>query len=125
MIVKKESNFNVFAINYNTDDEGIVTSIDRGLFQLNNGSFPDLLEEDFYNIKINIYNGINYLKHCLDTFDSYSQAISAYNGGSKRVIANELAYEKATYDYVSDVIDYYAQLDKEFYMHYRIRVNNI
>ncbi|UKI53636.1 MAG: transglycosylase SLT domain-containing protein [Treponema sp.] len=40
-----ESHYNVNAVNKNRN-----SSIDRGLFQLNNRSFPQLKEEDFFNL---------------------------------------------------------------------------
>jgi len=115
-IAKKESNFRINAVNYNYDSDGNVKSIDRGIFQLNSLSFPGLTEEDFFNYKTNIYYGVRYLKYCIESFDSYSQAVSAYNGGHYRVENNENVFETATYNYVSDVIESYAVLDKELLM---------
>ena len=46
----EESNFHPRAVNRGNRDG----SIDRGLFQLNNRSFPNLKLEDFFDIKTNI-----------------------------------------------------------------------
>lgn len=113
-VAQKESNFKVYAINYNYDSNGNIKSIDRGIFQLNNLSFPELTEKDFFDYKKNIYYGIKYLKYCIDSFNSYSQAISAYNGGHYKVKYNENVFEE-TYNYVSDVIRLYAILDQKLF----------
>lgn len=115
-VIEKESQFNSRAININYDKDGNIKSIDRGLFQLNSLSFLNLNEEDFFNYKTNIYYGVRYLKYCIDSFDSYSQALSAYNGGHYRVTYNDDVYEQITYQYVSDVIVLYAEFDKNFFV---------
>jgi len=116
-IVKKESSFKIRAINYNKDDKGNIKSIDRGLFQLNDKSFPNLTEDDFFNYKTNIFHGVKYLKYCIDSFDSYSQAISAYNGGHYRASFNN----EITYEYVLEVINFYANLDKDLLIYLQER----
>lgn len=76
-----ESRFSPMAVNQNA------TSIDRGLFQLNNRTFRDLELEDFFHIDTNTFHGIDFLVWCLaHTTDEY-QALAVYNAGLTRVRA--------------------------------------
>ena len=57
-----ESSYNVEAKHRNTNG-----STDRGLFQLNNNSFPELTEEQFFNPKISAQYGLSHLRFCLNS----------------------------------------------------------
>jgi hypothetical protein len=74
-VCQKESNFSAQAVNFNP------SSIDRGLFQLNNTSFPALSEADFFNPKVNVAQGIGYLRFCLDYTGDTALALAWYNCG--------------------------------------------
>jgi hypothetical protein len=77
----EESRFNPRAFNNANRDN----SVDRGLFQLNNRTFPGLAVQDFYNPEINAHNGMNFLRTCLDAGDTEIIALAMYNAGSGRV----------------------------------------
>jgi hypothetical protein len=74
-----ESNFSPTAVNQNP------YSVDRGLFQLNSRSFPDMEEEDFFDPEINALRGLKYLRYCLDAAGSEAVAVAIYNAGRSRV----------------------------------------
>ena len=57
-----ESNYNTNATNRNAN-----TTIDRGLFQLNSNSFPELSETDFFDPFVSSKYGMSHLKFCLNT----------------------------------------------------------
>jgi len=74
-----ESRFDPRAVNKNS------RSIDRGLFQLNNRSFPELKEKEFFNTEINAGKGVAYLKWCLKHGGNEVKALAFYNAGIHRV----------------------------------------
>ena len=75
-----ESNFKVTAMHKNTNG-----SIDRGLFQLNNTSFPKLEESDFYDPKTSAHYGLSHLRFCLNTAGNEIAALAMYNAGANKV----------------------------------------
>lgn len=77
----EESRLNPRAVNTKNRDE----SIDRGLFQLNNRSFPRLDTHSFFNLRVNAKYGMSHLRHCLDTGGSEIAALAMYNAGTGRV----------------------------------------
>jgi soluble lytic murein transglycosylase-like protein len=85
------------------------TSIDRGLFQLNSKSFPDLTETDFFDPEINARYGLSYLKKCIDRGGNEIVGLAMYNAGSGRVTGN--GTPKMTLDYISKIIDYREEID--------------
>ncbi|WP_461249086.1 transglycosylase SLT domain-containing protein, partial [Treponema sp. R6D11] len=58
----EESGYNPRALNRNRNE-----TVDRGLFQLNNASFPKLKIEDFYDTGVNARHGLLHLRWCLNT----------------------------------------------------------
>ncbi|MDR2071033.1 MAG: lytic transglycosylase domain-containing protein [Treponema sp.] len=106
-----ESRFNPQAVNKaNTDG-----SIDRGLFQLNNRSFPKLKEADFFNPSVNAYYGMAHLRWCLDTGGSMVAGLAMYNAGTGRVKAE--GAPKRTLDYVSYILDFQKKIEDAFTAH--------
>ncbi len=101
-----ESRFQIRAVNRNA------YSVDRGLFQLNSSSFPDLREEDFFEPEINIRQGVEYLRYCLDAGGSEIVALAMYNAGRSRV--SNHGTPRMTLDYISRIIDYRKDLEKKF-----------
>ena len=102
-----ESRFNPNAVNTNSN-----TSIDRGLFQLNSNSFPNLTEADFYNPKTSAKYGLSPLRFCLDTAGNEIAALAMYNAGTKRVRSN--GTPQMTLNYVSGIINYRNGLEELF-----------
>jgi len=105
----EESHFNHRAVNrFNRDG-----SIDRGLFQLNNLSFPKLEMNDFFNASTNAYYGISHLRHCLDTGGSEISALAMYNAGTGRV--RNSGAPKVTLDYISRILENRSKIESRFH----------
>ncbi|MBO5137632.1 MAG: transglycosylase SLT domain-containing protein [Spirochaetaceae bacterium] len=102
-----ESRYKIRAVNRNTN-----SSVDRGLFQLNNRSFPNLTEQDFFDPQISAKYGMSHLRHCLDTAGNEIAALAMYNAGTNRVRNN--ATPQMTLNYVSNIISYRQGLDDLF-----------
>jgi hypothetical protein len=94
----EESRFNPRAVNSGNRDG----SIDRGLFQLNNHSFPRLDVQTFFSPNMNAWYGMNHLRHCLDPGGSAVAALAMYNAGTNRV--NSAGTPKSTLDYASRIL---------------------
>ncbi len=106
-----ESNFNPRAVNRN------VSSIDRGLFQLNSRSFPRLKESDFYNIEINTKYGLAHLRECLEIGGNDIVALAMYNAGNTQVMAKGAPL--STLGHISKYVEYRKQLEKSFREYFR------
>ncbi|WP_319560037.1 transglycosylase SLT domain-containing protein [Marispirochaeta sp.] len=105
-LVYAESNFRTRAVNRNSH------SIDRGLFQLNNRSFPELTEADFFDPVINTRHGVAYLRYCLDEGKNLIVALAMYNAGRTRV--TERGAPRMTLDYIAKILDYQSDLEGRF-----------
>ncbi|MDR0387137.1 MAG: lytic transglycosylase domain-containing protein [Treponema sp.] len=103
-----ESQFNPTAIN-KTNRNG---SIDRGLFQLNNLSFPKLKETDFFNPSVNAYYGMAHLRWCLDAGGSTVAGLAMYNAGTGRI--NAEGAPKRTLDYISRILEFQQKIEDTF-----------
>ncbi|MDR2313682.1 MAG: transglycosylase SLT domain-containing protein [Spirochaetaceae bacterium] len=95
----EESRYYARAVNWNKND-----SVDRGLFQLNSQSFPELSAEDFFNPAINTQYAMAHLRWCLDSGGSELSGLAMYNAGTDRVIRK--GAPKATLDYISRIMAY-------------------
>ncbi len=93
----EESRFNQKAINKNWNN-----TIDRGLFQLNSGSFPQLKEADFFDPGTNTHHAMAHLRWCLDYAESEVAGLAMYNAGLNRVKTG--GTPKKTLDYVSRIL---------------------
>lgn len=98
-----ESSYNPNAVNNNS------SSTDRGLFQLNSKSFPQLTEKDFYDPEINAKHGLAYLAKSIKTGGNEIVGLAMYNAGRGRVTGN--GTPKMTLDYISKIIDYKEVID--------------
>ena len=98
-----ESSYNPNAVNSNT------SSIDRGLFQLNSKSFPNLTETDFFNPEINAKHGLAYLAKSIKTGGNEIVGLAMYNAGRGRVTGS--GTPKMTLDYISKIMDYKKGID--------------
>lgn len=97
-----ESSFNPRAVNHNSH------SVDRGVFQLNSKSFPDLEENEFFDPSINVPLGVAYLRYCLDTGVNEVTALAMYNAGPYRVKSSRTPM--MTLHYVDKVLAYRDEL---------------
>jgi hypothetical protein len=105
----EESKFNPRAVNrYNRDG-----SVDRGLFQLNNRSFPDLDLSSFFDIAVNARYGISHLRHCLDFGGTEISALAMYNAGAGRV--NTTGAPKVTLNYISRILENRVKIEGRFH----------
>jgi hypothetical protein len=87
-------------------------SIDRGLFQLNNQSFPKLAEADFFNLRVNAWYGMAHLNWCLDSGGSEIAALAIYNAGAGKVSSG--GTPKNTLDYISRILASRRKIDSLF-----------
>ena len=102
-----ESRYKPRALNKNTN-----ASIDRGVFQLNNKSFPALVEADFYDPYVSAKYGLSHLRFCLDTAGNEVSALAMYNAGTNRVRNN--GTPQTTLNYISKIQTYRQGLDNFF-----------
>lgn len=99
-----ESDFNRWAVNKN------VSSIDRGLFQLNSTTFPNLTEQEFFDPAINAQYALRYFRWCLDQGGNEIVGIAMYNAGRGRVEYG--GTPRITLDHIDNILDYKSELDR-------------
>ena len=104
----EESRLNPLAVN-NKNRDG---SIDRGLFQLNNRSFPRLEVQAFFNPELNAFYGMSHLRYCLDTGGTEIAALAMYNAGTGRV--RNSGTPKTTLDYISRILENRREIESHF-----------
>ncbi|MGL4986972.1 MAG: transglycosylase SLT domain-containing protein [Treponemataceae bacterium] len=102
-----ESRYRPRAINHNTN-----LSTDRGLFQLNDRSFPELTEENFFDPQISAERGLAYLRKCLDTAGNEVTALAMYNAGTTKV--RNGGTPQRTLNYIAHINNYREGLDALF-----------
>jgi len=102
-----ESRYNVRAVNYNTN-----STIDRGLFQLNSASFPQLAEADFFTPSVSAKYGMSHLRFCLNVAGNEVSALAMYNAGTNKVRANSTP--QSTLNYIGHIMLYKQMLEKLF-----------
>ena len=95
----EESRLNPRAVNSRNHDG----SIDRGLFQLNNFSFPRLEIQSFFDSDLNARYGMSHLRFCLETGGTEVSALAMYNAGAGRV--RSAGTPKTTLDYASRILE--------------------
>ncbi|MCL2243711.1 MAG: transglycosylase SLT domain-containing protein [Treponema sp.] len=105
----EESKFNPLAVNRHNYDG----SVDRGLFQLNNRSFPNMELIQFFNIKDNARNGVGHLRFCLNTGGSEVSALAMYNAGTGRI--SNTGAPKVTLDYISRILENRSRIENRFH----------
>ncbi len=105
-LAHEESEFDPKAFNRNA------ASIDRGLFQLNSASFPNLKLADFYNTRTNVRHGIAHLAFCLDQGGNEVAALAVYNAGLGRV--SKGGTPRRTLDYIYRITGYRDRLEALF-----------
>jgi len=104
----EESRFDPRAVNSQNRDH----SIDRGLFQLNDRSFPLLGIQAFFNPWVNARYGMNHLRYFLDTGGSEIAALAMYNAGAGRV--NSSGTPRSTLDYISRIMNNRTKIESVF-----------
>ena len=102
-----ESRYKADAVNHNVND-----SIDRGLFQLNDRTFPKLTEEDFFNPRVSARYGMSHLKYCMDVAGNEISGLAMYNAGTVRVRNNTTPQQ--TLNYVAKISKYRKSIENRF-----------
>lgn len=102
-----ESRFNRYAYNLNANG-----SVDRGLFQLNDRTFPRLAESDFYTAETSARLGMKHLRFCMNVAGNDLTAVAMYNAGVTRVRNDQTP--ASTLRYVSRIASYRANLQTAF-----------
>jgi soluble lytic murein transglycosylase-like protein len=105
----EESRFNPNAVNRQNRNG----SVDRGLFQLNNRSFPHLDISSFYNINSNARYGIGHLRYCLNAGGSEISALAMYNAGAGRV--RSTGAPEVTLNYTSRILENRRKIESRFH----------
>jgi soluble lytic murein transglycosylase-like protein len=95
----EESRYNPRAVNRTNRN----LTVDRGLFQLNNASFPQLNEAQFFNLELNARYGLSHLRWCIDAAGTPVAGLAMYNAGPSRVRSG--GTPKITLDYISRILD--------------------
>ena len=108
----EESRYNPGAVN--TQNRNL--TVDRGLFQLNEASFPKLTEKDFFDPETNTRHGLAHLRWCLDTAGTEVAGLAMYNAGANRVSTG--GTPKNTLDYVSRIINRQRRIDEFFLLEF-------
>jgi len=104
----EESQLNPLAVNTKNRDG----SIDRGLFQLNNRSFPHLELQAYFSPEVNSWHGMSHLRYCLDTGRTEIAALAMYNAGTGRVSVS--GAPKSTLDYISRILENKNKIENSF-----------
>lgn len=91
-----ESRFIVHARSENT------SSVDRGLFQLNSKSFPEVKEHEFYDPQLNARLGLSYLSKCIERGENEIVGLAMYNAGPSRVARGMTPH--MTLEYISKIM---------------------
>ncbi len=102
-----ESRYRPNAVNKNRN-----ASIDRGLFQLNNRSFPHLTEDEFFDPRTSARYGMSHLKFCMGLAGNEVSGLAMYNAGTTKVRQNNTP--QSTLNYVGNIMAYRDRLDKLF-----------
>lgn len=102
-----ESRFNRYAYNLNANG-----SVDRGLFQLNDRTFPRLDESEFYAAETSARLGMKHLRFCMNVAGNDLTAVAMYNAGVTRVRNDKTP--QSTLRYVSRIASYRANLQAAF-----------
>lgn len=105
-IAYEESRFNPNALNRNP------SSIDRGLFQLNSLTFPEMTDMQAYDPIFNAKEGVKYFKHVLEISGNEVSALAMYNAGRTRV--SNTGAPVTTLGYISRVLNYEKNIDSLF-----------
>jgi soluble lytic murein transglycosylase-like protein len=111
-----ESRFNPLAVNRANRNR----TIDRGLFQLNDESFPQLKEAEFFDPRVNAPYGMAHLRWCLDSGGSEVAGRAMYNAGTNRVNAG--GAPRPTLDHVSRILEFRRGIEALFQDEYGQRL---
>ena len=100
-----ESQFDVRAFNRNPQ------SVDRGLFQLNSRTFPNVKLDDFYDPQVNARLGLKHLRFCLNQGQNELVALAIYNAGAHKV---RKGTPYSTLHHIARILEYREKIEQEF-----------
>lgn len=104
-----ESSYRTDVVNINPNPR----SVDRGLFQLNDRTFPYLSDDDFFHPDTNSRYAMRHLRYAMNRAgNDYLTAIAIYNAGERRVLAGNTP--ASTRAYVRRAEEYRARLVQQF-----------
>lgn len=104
-----ESSYRTDVVNINPNPR----SVDRGLFQLNDRTFPQLSNDDFFHPDTNSRYAMRHLRYAMDRAgNDYLTAIAIYNAGERRVLAGNTP--ASTRAYVRRAEEYRQLLVQQF-----------
>ncbi len=106
-LAKKESHFLPKALGRN------IGSLDRGLFQLNSISYPDLPASAAFNPWINSRLGVSHIKSSVVLAGSLEKGLAAYNAGFSRVKQNLIP--NSTRLYVVKIMGFIKEMEEDFF----------
>ena len=106
----EESRLSPRAVNTSNRDG----SIDRGLFQLNNRSFPHLETQAFFDIEVNTRYAMRHLRFCLNEGRTEVTALAMYNAGAGRV--RSAGTPMVTLNYASRILENRRRIEDRFYL---------
>lgn len=105
-----ESGFNPRAVNINIDG-----STDRGLFQLNNSYRQKWKIKDFFNVELNVREGIRYwITECNIKERTIPITFIAYNMGPYSESAITSTIPNRRVEYINNILSYEDMLNVEF-----------
>lgn len=102
-----ESKFKPRAYHENTNG-----TIDRGLFQLNSSSFPQLTEAQFYDAATSAYYGLSHLNYCIGLGKNEIAGLAMYNAGQGKVKGSGTPY--STLNYIYSIESYKESIEQNF-----------
>jgi hypothetical protein len=106
-LIYQESGFRPTVVSLNS------SSVDRGLYQLNSKTFPNLQDDDFFNVDTNVRHGISHLIWCLkQAKGNESKALAIYNAGYGRVMTGSIPL--STQAYVRNIHAYKDRMARQF-----------
>jgi soluble lytic murein transglycosylase-like protein len=79
---------------------------------LNNRSFPQLEEEDFFNPAVSAKYGMSHLRFCLNVAGNEVTGLAMYNAGTNKVRSGRTP--ESTLNYVGKIKAYQDKLEKLF-----------
>ncbi len=100
-----ESHFNPRAVGHN------VSTVDRGLFQLNSATFSGLDRRTVFDPKSNAVHGLTFYKMAFDKLGTEEKALGYYNSGIGMI--TKKPYPRSTQAYIKKVLSDRAQMDRD------------
>jgi len=100
-----ESKFNPRAINYNP------TTMDRGLFQLNTKTFPELDRKAVFDPRRNARQGLAFYKYAFTKLGTEAKALGYYNSGIGML--TDRALPRSTQAYVKKILADRDRMDRD------------